>query len=85
MTVIVKRQVREYDPPPEWQPVYRIGISTDPTMQDLKQIIDPLVLAVVQLQERVAALELEATRRANHRSLGQSALLDASNTKSRPE
>lgn len=57
MTVIVKRQVREYHPPAEWHPVYRIAISTDPTMQELKKIIDPLVQAVVQLQERVAALE----------------------------
>lgn len=62
MSVIVKRRVREYEPPPEWQPVYRIGISTDPTLQDLKQIIDPLVLAVVQLQERVAALESNQER-----------------------
>lgn len=59
MTVIKMDEPRVVDVPDEWLPVYGISRSTSTAMLELKAVINPLVHAVVQLQERVAALEAQ--------------------------
>lgn len=59
MTVIKANEPHVVDVPEEWLPVFAISSSTSTAVLESKTFINPLVYAVVQLQERVAALEAE--------------------------